>query len=216
MSWSVPRCWPGEVVAIIGGGPSLTPEQVATVRWSGVRSIVVNRAFELLPDADWLHAGDAPFWRAYPEALKFEGIKTTVGAPVGSFVDERVHVLRDTGRTGFDPDPGCVRTGGSSLHQALCVAAHTGARRAVLLGADGKPAKIEQARSSGEVVEVVKNHWHPDHPYPCTNPQPQTYEVWKSALRVLSEVLPMEVLNATPGTAIDAFPMMDLERALLA
>ena len=64
--WSIPKCWPGECVAILGGGFSLTQAQVDHCR-GRCRVIAINRAFKLAPWSDWLYGCDSDrFWTWHP------------------------------------------------------------------------------------------------------------------------------------------------------
>jgi hypothetical protein len=213
--WTIPPCFKGEVVAVVGAGPSLTGGQVEAVRASGARSIVVNRNFEMFPDADWLHVGDAVFWKTHPAAYEFAGIKTTLAVEA---LRDGVRLLRSTGNNGFERDPSGVRNYNNSGMQAIAVAVHTGARRVVLVGFDGRAREREVPTSSGSLVRKVDNHWHGQHSYPCTNPTPNLYKRWDGHMRSLADALARlggpEVVNATPGSAYSCWPMMDLGEAL--
>jgi hypothetical protein len=159
--WSVPRCWPGECVAILAGGKTLTQEDVDHVRGK-CRVIAINRAglngYRVGASwADWLWACDADrFWAWHPEAVEFPGEKIVV-RPAGNVTSMPakwpmlaqlaglgVKVLRHTGRDypnpvprheGASPDPAVVR-GSCSLFQILSVIAHTGVSTVLLMGAD--------------------------------------------------------------------------------
>ncbi len=56
--YSIPRCFDGDTVVVVGGGPSLTSEQVALARRAQARGrcriVAINKAFTLFPEADWL------------------------------------------------------------------------------------------------------------------------------------------------------------------
>ena len=58
----MPPLWPGATVALLGGGPSLTLQQIEYVR-GRCRIIAINRAYRLVSEADWLHAADKSWWR---------------------------------------------------------------------------------------------------------------------------------------------------------
>ncbi len=104
------------------------------VRAAGVPAIAVNDAFLLAPWADVLYAADAQWWGVHAQtALKFAGLKMTADPSVHY---RAVLKLKQTGKTGYDPTPGCVRTGGNGGYQALHVAIQAGARRILLLGFD--------------------------------------------------------------------------------
>lgn len=92
-------------------------------------------------------------------------------------------------------DPELIYTGGNSGYQAINLAWHFGAARILLLGYDMRPG-----------------HWHGKHPRPLSNYSP--YEEWVRRFRLLAGDLDIPVVNCTPGSALDAFPMASLEMAL--
>lgn len=212
--WSVPRCWPGLTVAILCGGPSLTQDQVEYCRRWPV--IAINRAYALAPWASWLygsdpgrhwkfHAGEGrlPDW---PDVLDCPGIKISVSSPdlppahaaeIPRLVEAGVQFLRHPGvgaYEGASDDPGVVR-GNNSLFQILSVIGFTGASRVLLLGADMRERK----------------HWHGGYPG-IGHPNYARDVVPK--FRTLMEPLKnegVEVLNCSPGSALDAFTHVRLE-----
>lgn len=164
--WSVPRCWPGEVVAVLGGGASLTQEMADYCRGK-CRIIALNRAcvprpayhpgrWVYAPYADWAWCGDVDrFWRYHPEAIDHPGLKIVTCKICPSREDWRayaalaargVKVLRHSGHKhpvamgvheGISHDPGIVH-GNNIIFCALSVIHHTGAGTVLLLGADFK------------------------------------------------------------------------------
>ena len=196
----LPR-WPGETVAILGGGPSLTRDQVDACR-GRCRVIAINRAYQLAPWADMLHAHDASFWQNHPGALDFAGVKTTGHAPI----DPSVMLIKMTpknvaGRMGvpFSDPMRPVHAGRDSGYQAEQIAALLGAARVLLLGMD--------ARSNG--------HWHAG--YAGGFGELDGFEYHILAHRQLAPILAergCEVVNCSHGSAIDAYPKVALEDVL--
>jgi hypothetical protein len=223
--WSVPRCWPGEVVAILGGGRSMRQEQVDYLQGK-CRVIAINRAgippmpgkerdWVWAPWADWLYGCDGNrFWQWHPEALEFAGTKVTLrGArymtpewwrQVKRLADAGVKVLRHSGRDypqmdprhiGISRDPAVVH-GDNSAFQLLSIVAHTGATTVLLLG-----------------VDQHGRHWHggydqigsPDYGSMC-----QRFATLAAPLAKAG----VEVLNVSPGSALDCFPRARLEEVI--
>jgi hypothetical protein len=191
--------WAGGTVAILASGESMTAEVAQTVRAAGVFTIAVNNTWEMAFWADLLFAGDAPWWEMHHKKLGgFSGIK--VCAEETPFPD--VRFVRPTGKVGFDPDPSCIRTGGNSGYGAMHVAAHAGAARLLLFGFD-----------------MQGGHWHDPHPWPLYQGDGGHFPRWIARFKVLAAelaALGIEVLNCTPGSALDAFPMARMEDALAA
>ena len=116
----------------------------------------------------------------------------------------QVRVLKFTGQRGLELDPSGLRHGSNSGYQAINLAVNLGAKRIVLLGYDMK-------------VNGHRTHWH--------NEQRQDASVFAGTIRDTMlphfhtlidplKVLGVEVINATPDSALTCFPMMMLEEAL--
>lgn len=189
--------WRGATACIIGAGQSATYEQADRCRgWAGV--IVLNRSWQLAPWADILYGGDYAFWNHYAAARDFARLKVSAAAYAHECWPEIRHVAASGEAMSFRR--GTIGDGGSGGFQALNLAVQFGARRIVLIGFDchGK-------------------HWHPDHAAPLGNPEPHNYRRWAAAFEAAAPILArrrIEVLNATPGSALDCFDRINLEDAL--
>ena len=122
---------------LLGGGASLTPAQVELCR-GRARVVAINHAWRLAPWADALHACDPAWWLANPAAQDFAGRKTVVrpqessqaiDQALATLAGRGIEVLQETGVGGYDPTPGCVRTGRNGGYQALHMEAQRGATR---------------------------------------------------------------------------------------
>ena len=201
--WSVPRLWDGATVVCLGGGPSLTQEQVDTCR-GRARVIAINDCYLLAPWAD-LHYHCDKRWFGWhenrPEFRAFKGIKVTLDEQVLKDHPE-IRGVKNTGKDGLETKPTGVRTGRNSGYQAINLAVHLGAARIVLLGYD--------MRFDGK-----KSHWHGGHPVEIQKTvfPNSMLPCFSSLVKPLKE-LGVEVLNATPGSALTVFPMVELEKEL--
>jgi len=203
---AVPRLWtePEATCAIFASGPSLTPDQVNRCR--GLHTIAVNNGYRIAPwaelhlfyDLRWLawHRDD-PVWRA------FAGRIFTLENRTLPERDPRITALRDAGvPMGLSLDPGAIHHGRNAGYGAINLAVLAGARRILLLGYDMR-------------VIGGRTHWHDPHPMP-THPR-----AFAAAMLPMFNELPahlaragVEVINCTPGSALEVFPMMALEEAL--
>lgn len=194
--WRVPKLWPGEECFILGGGPSLNNIDIGSLR--GRRVIAVNQAFKL---ADWipvLFYGDCGWLGRYGNGLlDFAGLKVTcceahVNKPGIKAVKRRNRPM------GISVDPGILAWNSSSGACAINLAAHFGVRRIILLGYD--------MRKLGE-----RCNWHEDYPRAINprgkNPYPRFMAPFADIARHLLR-LSIECLNATPGSALDMFPIV--------
>jgi hypothetical protein len=195
-AWQVPPLWSGRTVAILASGPSMTQAAADAVRAAGVAAIAINSTLRLAPWADMLYAADPEWWghASNRDALAFPGLRVSCSAVRG------VHQLRNSGVEGFDPDPMALRTGGNSGYQGLHIAIHGGAARVLLLGFDMRGC-----------------HWHGPHPAGFKVTTSETYARWVTRFPALGKVARargIEIVNCTPGSALQCFPMADLAEQL--
>lgn len=201
--WTVPALFTGKIVAILATGPSLDREDIEAARRAGFSAIAVNNAYEYAPWAEILYAADRKWWESYgeagalggPGALAFRGLKVTIMEPT----DPCILRIGHGGTHGFDLRPDHVRTGSNSATQAAHIAVHGGARRIVLLGCDCRAPVAGPAHCFG------------DHDWRKRKDSP--YELFLEGWRKFAAELPktVEIINCTPGSAIDCFPRAALE-----
>lgn len=192
---SVPLRWPGSTVVCLGGGPSLTAEDVEYVR-DKAHVIAINDAFRLAPWADVLYACDAKWWFWHWEkgAREFAGLKYALDPSAKRFPG--VQVLRKGAETGLTRDPAALCLGRNSGYQAINLAVHLGATRVILLGYD-----------------MHGGHWfghHPDQSGPPFNVCLQRFATLPTPLTDAG----VEVINCTPKTALTVFPCQPLREVL--
>lgn len=213
--WSVPRLWPGETVVIIGGGPSLTAEQVNACK-GRARVIAINDALRLAPWCDVHYFCDDKWWRwhhgkAWYQA--FSGLRITL---------ENLHLAKDepalkSVQNASRPDaPGkptealCeapigVMTGMNSGYQCINLAVHLGAKRILLLGYDMQGVLVQR---------TVRTHWFGDHPDRTSDTVYHSMrEHFPKLLKPLA-ALGVEVINCTPGSALGCFTKATIDEAL--
>jgi len=178
---TVLRSWEGETVVLIGGGWSLTREQVELVGQARDRGLVkvgaVNDAYLWAPWADVHYAADAK-WHAWHSqgidkpaiGLKadqvrqlwtsFAGEKCTIQNSGGEVADPAVHVMRNRAgpglhSVGLSLDPAYLVTGHNSGFQLINLVVLAGAKRIILLGYDG-----------AQNAKTGATHFHGSHPTP--------------------------------------------------
>lgn len=196
-AWRTPRCFEGRTVVCIGGGPSLTIDQVALC--AGLPKVGVNDAYRIA-DLDVLYACDYEWWKAHAGVPSFGGPKVTLSDRAAH--EFGLHWLRETGQMGYDPDPTALRTGENGGYQALHLAAHMGATRILLLGYDMQPAP-------------GRSHWFGDHPGKMNKRSPyRSFQFHFGTIVAPLHELGVEVINCSPGSALKAFSCMSIEQAL--
>lgn len=187
----------GRTVLLVGGGPSLTPEDL--IRWRGQteRIAVVNDAVYLAPDADLLWFSDAAWADQHWAAVAgFGGVRATLE-------NDHLHAqlpgllsLRNRGATGFSEEPDGVAHGSNGGYACMHLLLHARPRRIVLLGFDCKAAR------------TGATHWFGDHTAPLHNPSRERMRIWAERFGALAEAAAargVTVLNASPDSAIRCF-----------
>jgi hypothetical protein len=208
--WSVPRIWPGETVFLLGGGPSLRGFDPSVL--DGRRVIAINNSWELKPDADVLYFCDSSWWtRKKPKAEALAGYGRNGDAvkahfrgefvvTIGDLIDPRVKRLRNGGKTSLSGDPSALKHGTNSGYQAINLAYLFGASRIVLLGYD--------MRTEGNAT-----HWHAGHGHGAAVVEHKLAKVFLPYFPALVQPLAdagVEVINATPGSALQCWPHVPL------
>jgi hypothetical protein len=209
----VAREWSAATAVLIGGGPSLTVEQVEQVRAArdsaslnqNVRVIAVNDAYRLAPFADVCYFADSEWWgwhKDRPAFQSFAGHKCSIADSAAKIADQAVHILRNAGSRGISTDPGAVCTGHNSGYQALNIAILAGAKTIILLGFDAREP-------------TGKTHWFGDHP---KIEQVAAYAKFRKAFSAGENAIKaagVRVINCSPGSAINSFEKLPLEAALM-
>ena len=191
-----------KTAVVLASGPSLTVEQVDAARRSGYFTIVVNATYKIFPDAAAMYSGDFLFWKTYIADVRriFKGKLWTQDSSTAARWPD-VKRVRGGNREGLGRD--VIYLNGNSGVQAINLAFLWGYQRIILLGFDMKLG------AKGE------RHWHPDHPAPCV--LNQTFDEWLHKLKPVArdlKALKIEVLNATPDSALKLFPMVGWKEAL--
>ncbi len=209
-AWSVPVIWPDATVVVIGTGPSLTLSQLHLVARARLAErchvIVVNDAVFVAWWADWLHACDYKWWAWHRDtAPKFPGIRTTCIETVPESWARYLKVIipnTEGDRGGFAEDPDTVAGGGNGGYQAIQLAVKAGGHKVLLLGLDMK------------LADDGNPHYHGDHPDQTRSDYKNTMLPHFPGLAKDPKRLNVEVLNCSPGSAIDCFPRVPIEEAL--
>lgn len=206
MKPTVPRLWPGETVACLATGPSLTADDVDYVRGKA-RVIAVNDAHRLAPWADVLYSSDRRWWPYYKAVPTFQGLRYGIGSAPGKANGFAKHpeivVLKNSGYTGLETHPGGLMNGKNSGYAAINLAVHFGAVRIVLLG-----------YNLG--VQPGRTHFFGDHPTSLQQSNGH-YAGFRSVFKSLVvplAALGVTVINCTPETSLSTFPVLPLREVV--
>lgn len=201
--WMPDRSFEGMTVAIIGSGPSLATLGLDRLR--GRRFIAVNsgcrKVRPIATAGDVLYFTDNSWNENRPElASDWPGPIITGNRNAKARLGTRaryIDVTALTETTGAMPD----HVQASSGHIAACLAAVMGARRIVLVCFEGKPVN-------------GRTHGHDDYQqHDLAAFDERFIPGWRGLAPAFAR-MGVEVINATPGSAINAFPIVPLADAL--
>lgn len=233
--WRIPKMWNGSEVWIIGGGPSVPIEFGVPARTIlNVQSrkispkaytpyiapllkkkhvIGINAAFLMLEGClDILFFGDDGFYdKHYDKIQDYNGLKITcaTGGNAETWALRGIKQVKRDNRhiTGISPRPGFVSWNENSGAAAISLAAHTGAKRIVLVGFD------MNTDSSGF------QHWHglyrgPDDKLPARRlPFHKHLEGFPQIAKDARE-MGIEIINASPESKINQFQKTSVKELL--
>lgn len=200
--WKVPQMWPDETAVIIGGGPSLSMNQIERSAESGAKIIGINDAYRLAPWMD-LHFGCSYRWwlQHHKECRGMLSCRSVTSAPLAKRTFSDLDFVNGVDAPGISLDPTTVHTGFNSGYQAINMCVHLGVTRILLIGFD-------MMLSESGADHWFGRHWHQEI---------SDYASWFPAFETLIEPLGelgVEVINCTPGSALPTFPMARLEDVL--
>jgi len=189
--------WKGRTVVILGGGPSLTQEQVDYVRGKA-KVIAINNAYLLAPWADMLYFCDARWFKWHKDKSEFQnfkGLRVTLSNETRVPLEKLdIKSVAREGKEGLCIKPNTVATGANGGYQTINLCYHLAASIVILLGYDMK-------------ADGNKTHWHKGHNInsPTSIYQSNLIPLFKTLAEALKKI-DMSVINCTPGSALHVFP----------
>ncbi|MEO3386012.1 hypothetical protein [Mesorhizobium sp. CAU 1741] len=219
--WVPEPLFAGETVVCVASGPSLDAETCARIRTAAsagrCRSIAVNSSWRLAPFADVLYFTDSGWYLANRETVKtWPGLVVSMSPTAKRELPDVVRRVKAIGDPSFPPRHGGVarfpapgspeiQQGRNSGNTAVGLAIAMGAARVVLVGYDCR-------------IVGGKEHFHVDEAIYQGKRDLGLYDnEFRHAFRGWHEAAcnsGVEILNCTPGSAIDAFPFADLDEEL--
>ena len=201
-------------VVCIGTGPSLTAEQIQVARAKGFALAGCNNVWQIVPDMVLHYACNESWWCYYwsAELAAHPAQKWTTS----HFVHERYGVNRigERNAPGLSTNPKYVHHGHGSGYSLVNLAYLSGATRIVLLGYDMKYAPdydggIRRVGASprhyfGEYPSALQ-HW------PKVSVRHGVHVQMLDLYRSIATQGLVEVINATPDSAIDCFPRASID-----
>ncbi len=206
--WTPEPLFRGETVFCLASGPSLTPDIADKVK--GRRVIVVNTSVNLAPWADVLFFTDSGWYEPRRDLVAgFAGLVISMSRTAKRELPDKVRRVQGIGDPTMAPGGGfplagapCVRQGRSSGHTAVSLAIALGAARIVLVGYDMR-------------VVDGREHHHAEYTGPRDLDQyarefVPAFNGWHAAALAVG----VEIVNATPDSAVTEFPFIGLDEVL--
>lgn len=200
--WPIPNIWKDSTVYIIGGGPSINDLDIDLLK--GQKVLGTNVSFKYYPWIDAVYFGDCSLYgRIHDDLLKFGGLKITScnRAPDKGWPGVK-RICRGK-PSGIDSSRRFrISWNGNSGSSAINVAYWLGAKRIVLIGFDMR--RVDKAKNFHNDYQEEKPDFSP----------------FKRYLRHFRQIshdansLGLEILNASPVSLIEEFPIVKLEDTL--
>ena len=207
----MPRIWPEMTVFILGGGPSLNDADFSLIQHRRIIGVnnsygdpVHNKKGKLIgykprPWVDICWFGDGRWYSWHIKDLReFSGLIAHCVPRLKNAVG--LHSYTRGKPAGIETRQGFVAWNRNSGASAINLAYHLGASRVILLGFDMR--RIDD-----------RANWHDDHPSPQKNPYHRFLRLFPKIAKDAGD-LGLEIINCTPDSAIDQFPIMTLEAYL--
>lgn len=187
--------------------------QIAAARDRGFGLAGCNNVWQIAPDLEVLYGCNLAWWDHYwsEELAKYPAQKWTTNCEAAGRYG--LHWIFERNEKGLSDDPTIVHHGHGSGYTLLNLVYLMGAARIVLLGYDLKYApdydgKAKRAGSQprhyfGEYPKELQ-HW------PSVQVRNGVHVELLDLYRSVAEQGLVEIYNATPGSAIDCFPAMEL------
>lgn len=196
--------WRGECVAIIASGPSTKAADLEILR-NRIHVIAIKENVNLCPWADVVYGCDGPWWKHRRGLPDFKGIKISQDAAVcAQYGLHKINVADPKLDKILTEKPGVIGAGGNSGFQALNIAVQFGATGILLIGFD--------MHGRGGAHWYGRNGWAM-----ANNPDEDNFQRWQRSLRAIASELVasgIDVVNASPISAVDCFRRDTIERAL--
>jgi hypothetical protein len=200
---------------ICGTGPSLTPEVIESLKHTRWPLFGCNNTYQELPLSVllscnpewWEYYWNDPALRDHP-AEKWTWDKGTADK-LG------INYIRGEWMDGFSTDPNVISYGHSSGYQLCNLALHYGVKQLILIGFDMKfPGGYDGIRKKPGSGRHYFGEYPPDLVHWTkvnVGDQGELNGLLECYATVDCEALGIEIINCSPGTALDCFGLGELE-----
>lgn len=240
MTWREPQLlgalpWAADTIVCVASGPSAKDVDLSIAK-GRARVIVVNESWRLAPWADLLYGCDPSWWMVQPSATagrpseaEFAGLRATQDRGAAGRLGLKLVTLTRGQDKLLVETPGVLGWGGNGGFHALNIAVQ--ALRSSSEGADKAVAQRKIILSSSseaigqrkiilvgyDLHDGAGKHWHGDHRAGLNNPSRISLTRWAKILDAqapLLAALGIDVVNASPTSALTAYPVAPLAAAL--
>lgn len=195
--------WKGETAFLLAGGPSLT--QAVADRVRGLHTIAINSSAARAPWAEVLFFTDNSWFEKRRDLVaNWPGLVVSMSRHAKRELPGKILRLKEEVRPDFPPPlTDTIRHGRSSGHRAVSLAIALGAANIILLGydmrvVDGREHHHDEYAGRPRNLAVYEDEFLP------------SFRGWNDDARRAGSI----ILNATPGSALKEFPMVDLDEVL--
>ncbi len=204
----------GQTAVCIATGPSLTLDQIEAARQKGFLLFGCNLIYQIVPDLLVLYNVSPLFWAHYWEqGLSDYGAQkwTTNKEAADQF---GLNWIAEKNRKGLSTDSTYVHHGHGSGYTLVNLASLMGATRIVLLGYDCRYAKNYDGKA--QKIGSTPRHYFGEYPafmqhWPSVQVKGGVHVELVELYRSIKEQGLVELVNCTPGSAIDCVPFTDIE-----
>ena len=203
-----------KTICCIGTGPSLTTGQIDAARKKGFALYGCNLTYQIVPDLALFYSVNYAFWAHYWHiGLKqHPAEKWTTNKKVAEKYG--VNWIAERFQHGLSTDRDIISHGHGSGFSLVSMAHRNGADRIILLGYDCKYS--ESYDGLEREIGSTPRHYFGEYPssmqhWPSVSVQGGVHTELVDLYRSIKEQGLVEVINCTPGSAIDCFPYMDIQ-----
>lgn len=206
---TIVRAYEGDTAVLFATGPSLTDDVMDAVMNARVRSQAplrlfgCNDAYQIVSTLDVHYACDASWWHKHYQHMKdyvaTQGLWTQE-PQMSQSAHPNLHRIAGRSGKGLSTAQDLIHFGNNSGYQLINVALLFGIKRMILCG------------YNMSVVDK-KRHFFGDHPQGLNRSGSYTGFIGNYKT-IKPDDYGIEIINATPRSALDMFPKMSLEEAL--
>jgi hypothetical protein len=202
-----------KTIVCIGTGPSLQAEQIQSARSKGFELYACNNAIFMAEDATLLYGCNHQWWDHYWSKVEHLPCEKWTTSAMAS-ARHPINWINEKNAPGLSDDPSIIHHGHGSGYSLVSMAFRNGADRIILLGYDLKYAP----NYNGPAREIGSEprHFFGEYPasmvhWPSKMVQKGVHVELLDLYRSIEAQGLVEVINCTPGSAIDCFETVDIE-----